>query len=126
MSRVIKDDEEYARAESAKFKLAAELDKPLSSLTPEERARKLAIYDRTVALMKKYDHGRMVQEFPGLREKYNLLGWEFQEFDTVESEPITDPPAEPEPNTPTEPEKRLEPPQEPKSNKPKPDLSAWF
>lgn len=85
-SRVIKDDEEYQRAEEGKFKLAAELDDPLSDMSDAERARKLAIYDRTVELMLKYDRGRRVQMFPGLKEQYRKLDWEFQEFESPTTE----------------------------------------
>ncbi|WP_055108924.1 hypothetical protein [Paenibacillus ihumii] len=106
MSRVIKDDEEYQRAEEAKFKLAAELDDPLSGMSPRERERKLAIYDRTVELMLKYDRGRRVQMFPGLKEQYRKLGWEYQAFnspvaapappETVPATAATPPPEKPE------------------------------
>lgn len=85
--RVIKDDEEYQRAEEAKFKLAAELDDPLKKMTSAERERKLAIYDRTVDLIEFYRRGRMVQEYPGLREQYRIWGKEFQEFDNPTTEP---------------------------------------
>lgn len=117
--RVIRDDEEYQRAEDAKFKLAAELDDPLS-LSPEERKRKMAIYDRTVALMLKYDRGRRVQSFPGLREQYDRLGWEYQEFDKqiVEQAPPKSPPATPK--QPPPPEPKQDPP------KPKPSAAAWL
>jgi hypothetical protein len=91
-SRVIKDDEEYERAVTEKFKMAAELDDPLNEMTPAERTRKMAIYDRTCALLTKYRRGRLVQEYPELREQYQMLNQEFQEFDdqTIE-QPIPDP-----------------------------------
>lgn len=125
--RVIKDDEEYERAVTQKFVMAAELDDPLSGMSPADRTRKMAIYDRTCELIVKYRRGRLVQEFPGLREKYQILNQEFQEFDQeVEAQPIT----EPEQATPTNATPELiEPPNqshEPVPSKPKPNLSSWL
>ncbi|WP_110933775.1 hypothetical protein [Paenibacillus bouchesdurhonensis] len=116
-SRVIKDDEEYQRAEEGKFKLAAELDDPLSGMTEAERARKLAIYDRTVDLIEFYRRGRLVQEFPGLREQYRIWRKEFQEFDS----PATDSkPPEAVPAAAAAPP--LEKPEEPKQSA----AAAWL
>lgn len=123
MSRVIKDDEEWQRAEDAKFKLAAELDDPLGGMTAAERERKLAIYDRTVELAEYYRRGRMVQEYPGLREQYKILGWTFQEFDNSAegaSPPETAPAAAKQPPAARKPEPKREP------EKPRPSLSAWL
>ncbi|MDU5947311.1 MAG: hypothetical protein E6Z15_09570 [Paenibacillus macerans] len=101
--REIENDDVFRKAEYEKFKLAAELDDPLK-YTPEERKKKMAIYDRTCELIERYRRGRLVQKYPGLREQYRILGWEFQEFegeydpehDFLETDP---PPATPPPET---------------------------
>lgn len=120
MSRVIKDDEEWQRAEDAKFKLAAELDDPLSGMTDAEKAKKIAMYDRTVQLTELYRRGRMVQKYPGLREQYKIWGKEFQEFDTPAADPAPPKTVPAATTTPPPPELKKEP------EKPKPSLSAWM
>lgn len=88
MSKLIQNDEQYNKALSGLVTIAAELDDPLSSMSPEERDRKQAIYDRTAELVQYYKRGLMVRKFPGLREQYESLGWTWQELGTPEpSEP---------------------------------------
>jgi hypothetical protein len=92
--RVIENDEIFRKAEYEKYRLAKELDDPLSTLTPEERKKKMAIYDRTCELIEKYRRGRLVQKYPGLREQFRILGRDFQEFDDSDDHGFleTDPP----------------------------------
>lgn len=88
MSKLIQNDEQYNKALSGLVTMAAQLDDPLSSMSPEERDRKQAIYDRTAELIQYYRRGQMVRKFPGLREQYESLGWKWQEFSgPVQSEP---------------------------------------
>jgi hypothetical protein len=128
MSRVIKDDEELERARSGMFLLAAKLDKPNNGMSPQEREKQMKIYDRTVELIQKYERGQMVLKYPGLREAYQKLGHEIQEFDIGENEPITEvptstgsitpPPTETPPKTKQEPIKS--------ESKPKANFSSWL
>ncbi|MNW41735.1 hypothetical protein D3C74_188840 [compost metagenome] len=133
--REIENDEVFRKAEYHKFLLAAYLDEPLR-YTPEERERQMAIYDRTCKMIERYRRGRLVQKYPRLREQYDRLGWEYQEFEG-EYDPVhdfleTDPPPEVEPSA--EPPKtplaapEQPPPPEPKQDppKPKPSISAWL
>lgn len=127
MSKLIQNDEQYNKALSGLVTMAAQLDDPLSSMSPEERDRKQAIYDRTAELIQYYKRGLMVRKFPGLREQYESLGWTWQELGTPEpsepdqtenqpeekadsEEPDTQPPAderiEPETVPPSKPEPR--------------------
>ncbi|MEK3784722.1 hypothetical protein [Paenibacillus sp. FSL R5-0810] len=88
MSKLIQNDEQYNKALSGLVTMAAQLDDPLSSMSPEERDRKQAIYDRTAELIQYYRRGQMVRKFPGLREQYESLGWKWQELSVpVQSEP---------------------------------------
>lgn len=88
MSKLIQNDEQYDKALSGLVTMAAQLDDPLSPMSPAERARIQAIYDRTAELVQYYRRGQMVRKFPGLREQYESLGWKWQELGTPEpSEP---------------------------------------
>lgn len=132
--REIENDEVFRKAEYEKFKLAAELDDPLSGMTPEERKRKMAIYDRTCELIELYRRGRMVQKYPGLREQFRILGWEFQEFegeydpahDFLETDPPPTSPPETAPAAATPPANKsaAAPPSEPEPRKT--GIAAWL
>lgn len=88
MSKLIQNDEQYNKALSGLVTMATKLDDPLSSMSPEEKSRVQAIYDRTAELVQYYRRGQMVQKFPGLREQYVTLGWKWQELGAPEqSEP---------------------------------------
>jgi|GEM_PF-2343412 len=122
MSKLIQNDEQYNKALSGLVTMAAQLDDPLSPMSPEEKSRVQAIYDRTADLVQYYRRGQMVRKFPGLREQYESLGWTWQELGDPEqseseqpeesvleqtasppaveerSEPETAPPEKPAPN----------------------------
>lgn len=104
MSKLIQNDEQYNKALSGLLTIAAQLDDPLSSMTPEERSKKQAVYDRTAELVQYYRRGELVQMFPGLREQYRILGLEWQELGEPEQVPtapeVIEPEAEPEPQEP--------------------------
>ncbi|MNP37623.1 hypothetical protein D3C76_1310810 [compost metagenome] len=116
-SREIKDDDALKIAESRLFEIAAELDDPLADKSSYDYRKKKRIYDITAAAVEKYRKGRMVQKYPGLREKYKILGWEFQEFNEPAEESVS--PAEE--STPQE-----LPASEPEPPKLKPSVSAWL
>lgn len=77
--KVIQNDEQYKNAQEAIIKMATELDDPLSGMTPEERAKKQLVYDRTTDLMMQYRRGGLVLEFPYLKEAYEQIGYKWQE-----------------------------------------------
>ncbi|MNW38932.1 hypothetical protein D3C74_160120 [compost metagenome] len=110
-SREIKDDDALKVAESRLFEIAAELDDPLADKSSYDYRKNKRIYDITAAAIEKYRKGRMVQKYPGLRDKYNILGWEFQEFDEPAEESVQEQP----PSIP-----------EPKQEPPKPGISDWL
>ncbi|GIO57972.1 hypothetical protein [Paenibacillus cineris] len=75
--KVIQNDEQYEKAQEAIIKIALELEDPL--LSPEKRAKKQQIYDRTTDLMMRYRRGGLVLEFPYLKEAYEQIGYQWQE-----------------------------------------------
>jgi hypothetical protein len=75
--KVIQNDEQYERAQEAIIKMALELEDPL--LSPEVRAKKQLIYDRTADLMMQYRRGELVLEYPYLKEAYEQIGYKWQE-----------------------------------------------
>lgn len=111
MSKLIQNDEQYNKALSGLLTIAAQLDDPLSSMTPEERSKKQAVYDRTAELVQYYRRGELVQMFPGLREQYRILGLEWQELGEPEKVPsapeVIESVAKPEPEEPEQPVKEL-------------------
>ncbi|WP_339271497.1 hypothetical protein NYE54_08350 [Paenibacillus sp. FSL K6-1330] len=91
MSKLIQSEEQYNKALSGLVTMAAQLEDPLSSMTPEERSKKQAVYDRTAELVQYYRRGELVQMFPGLREQYRILGLEWQELgESKEEAPATE------------------------------------
>ncbi|PAD73948.1 hypothetical protein [Paenibacillus campinasensis] len=130
MSKLIQNDDQYNKALSGLVTMAAKLEDPLSPMTPAERERTKAIYDLTAERIQLYKRGRLVQQFPGLREKYTELGWEWQEFgEPRQPEAVTDPGSAQRQDTTTQQpedqqeEPELEPPAKPT---PKKSLMAWL
>jgi len=133
MSKLIQNDEQYNKALSGLVTMAAQLDDPLSSMTPEDRSKKKAVYDRTAELVQYYRRGQMVRKFPGLREQYESLGWTWQELGDPEQSEPEQPESQPEESIPEQPaippavEERskpeTEPPEKPAPNK---SLLDWL
>ncbi|MFK4167663.1 hypothetical protein ACI2LM_15600 [Paenibacillus lautus] len=129
MSKLIQNDEQYNKALSGLVMMATQLEDPLSSMTPEERSKKQAVYDRTAELVQYYRRGELVQKFPGLREQYEILGWEWQEL----GEALEETPAEPEPiperidpESEMEPRNELQEPEQPVREQPSSKLLDWL
>lgn len=129
-SKLIQNDEQYDKAQAALLDMAAKLDDPLSDMLQADRDKMNRIYDKTADLMRYYRRGKLVLEFPGLREKYAILEQDFQEIETQssESEPVIESIEEKVTNTPP---KHEQPPIKtvaPEIEKPKAtvNLSAWF
>lgn len=132
----IENDEQYNKSLEWLVKTAIELEDPL--LDGPERTKKQAIYDHVSELVQRYRRGGLVQKFPGLREIYAKLGWNYDddgpkdEQVSAQSEPISsewleDLPEEPESDeseTLQEPEPETDPEPEPQSETV--DLSAWL
>lgn len=79
--KVIQNDEQYETARQALLKIAGELGDPLNEMSPDERKKKMGVYDRTADLMKYYTRGRDVQQDPSKATLYALYGWDYQRFD---------------------------------------------
>ncbi|WP_338842092.1 hypothetical protein [Paenibacillus glucanolyticus] len=129
MSKLIQNDDQYNKAISGLVMMAVQLEDPLSPMTPEERSKKQAVYDRTAELVQYYRRGELVQKFPGLRKQYEILGWEWQEL----GEGQEDTPAEPEPiperidpEPEKEPENELQEPEQPVKEQPSSKLLDWL
>ncbi|KGE18451.1 hypothetical protein [Paenibacillus wynnii] len=129
-SKLIQDDEQYDKAQAALLDMAAKLDDPLSDMPQAERDKINRIYDKTADLMRYYRRGRLVEEFPGLGEKYAILGQDFQEFEpqNSKSEPVIEPVEDKVTNTPRKPETLPVKPVAAKTDTPKAtvNLSNWL
>lgn len=75
MTKRIENDEQYQKSLDWLITASIELEDPL--LDGPERAKKQAIYDRVDQLVQAYKRGRLIEKFPGLREQYDKLGWEY-------------------------------------------------
>ena len=123
------NDEQYNKALSGLVMMAAQLDDPLSSMTPEERSKKQAVYDRTAELVQYYRRGELVKTFPGLREQYEILGWEWQELGEPKEEASAEPEQIPEridPGSEKEPEPEPQEPEQPVKEQPSSKLLDWL
>lgn len=130
MSKLIQNDEQYNKALSGLVTMAAQLDDPLSPMSPEEKSRVQAIYDRTAELIQYYRRGQMVRKFPGLRKQYESLGWTWQELGAPEQTEPDQPeekavPEEPDNQPPADErtELEVEPPSKPEPRK---SLMDWL
>lgn len=103
--KVIQNDEQYEKARVAVLDMAAKLDDPLSDMSPKDRGKMMAIYDRTTDLMQRYRRGQLVQRDPHLREIYKQIGYQWQELGPIpdqQQEATAPPPGEPVPDKPKE------------------------
>lgn len=127
MSKLIQNDEQYSNALSGLVTIAAQLDDPLSPMTPEERSKKQAVYDRTAKLVQYYRRGELVQTFPGLRQQYKILGWEWQELgDSKEEEPVKPEPIPDSIEPEIEQKNEQQEPAQPIKEKPSNKLMDWL
>ncbi|MBO2943628.1 hypothetical protein JJQ72_06500 [Paenibacillus sp. F411] len=120
--KLIQNDDQYKKALDGLVKLAIELEDPLLSEGIKEKKR--LIYDRTASLIQYYRRGLMVQSYPGLREQYRILKWEWQ--DLGEPKAVEDPPKQKEEAKPEPPQQE---PQQPVETAPAPskrNMSSWL
>lgn len=111
MAKRIENEEQYRKAMQFMVDTAIELEDPL--LDGPERAKKMALYDRVDELAEQYRRGQLAKKFPGLREVYRQLGWNYDEPDDAEeSQEPNEPDAPEEPTPMPEPEPVPEPPEE--------------
>ncbi|WP_010498578.1 hypothetical protein [Paenibacillus elgii] len=97
----IENDEQYQKSLDWLITTAAKLADPLCDMTEQEKVKTQAIYDRTAQLVRSYRLGEMAREFPGLREVYKGLGWEFDEPSPPKQPetPVQQPKFDPAPQT---------------------------
>jgi len=92
----IANDEEYERSLNWLVSKSIELEDPLLDLAEKKKLQRT--YDYVAEAVQRYRRGQMVRDFPGLREQYKALGWDFDEpveQEQKQSEPAK--PPEPEP-----------------------------
>lgn len=126
MAKRIENEEQYRKAMQFMVDTAIELEDPL--LDGPERAKKMALYDRVDELAEQYRRGQLAKKFPGLREVYRQLGWNYEdpeapvelEQPNVPDEPVSSPEPVPDPD-PVAPEYDPEPQKESQS----PEPSFW-
>ena len=115
----INNDEDYFNALEAIRKGAAYIANPLTDEAHKAAANRK--YDRLCKAARAYRISGLLIEFPGLREVYAKLGWEYNEPKQAEGGAPTEQLQElgaPEPDP------EVEPVEEPK--KPAANLSAWL
>ena len=75
--RRIESEEVFERSRTWLIKRSIELEDPL--LDPDKKAKLRRAYDITFDALQRYTRGQLVREYPGLREKYKMLGWAYDE-----------------------------------------------
>jgi hypothetical protein len=124
----ITDEAGYQKSLGWLVEKAVILEDPL--IDPEEKAKLQRTYDFVEQRLLEYRRGELIQIFPGLRDKYKILGWTVQELEpiTSKSELDTKPIETPVINTPTEPKTPPVKPTASQNEKPKTvvNLSAWL
>lgn len=124
----ITDEAGYQKSLGWLVEKAVILEDPL--IDPEEKAKLQRTYDFVEQRLLEYRRGELVQMFPGLRDKYKVLGWTVQEHEPITSESEPDAKAIDTPviNTSTEIETPPVKPTASQNEKPKAvvNLSAWL
>jgi len=124
MSRIIKDDAEFKRAIQGMEKLTEELE-DIDPLEDEEVIQKKKwMLTRTAELVQEYSRGKYAAEYPELRQKYDSLGWSYQDFSSPKEQPDTEP--KPTPKAEVEPEYKKAPEQKPEPPKTSSKVSSWL
>lgn len=93
----IVDEAGYEKSLGWLVERAVLLEDPL--LDPAERTKLQRAYDFVEQRLQEYRRGQLVRQFPGLRDKYKILGLSFQEDVPPlesESEPVEAPERTPE------------------------------
>jgi hypothetical protein len=88
----IENDEAYERSLSWLVSKAIELEDPL--LDPAKKVELQRKYDYVADAVQRYRRGRLVKEYPGLREQYRILGWAYDEPEEEQVQKVPEP-AEP-------------------------------
>ncbi|CRF29032.1 Uncharacterised protein [Mycobacterium tuberculosis] len=80
----IESDEAYDRSLAWLVSKSIELEDPLLDLAKREKLHRH--YDFVADAVQRYRRGQLVREYPGLRDQYKKLGWEFDELEHPESQ----------------------------------------
>lgn len=107
----IESEEVFERSRTWLIKRSIELEDPL--LDPAEKAKMQRAYDITFDALQRYTRGQLVREYPGLREKYKMLGWAYDEPEQPPQQREEPPESDPAP-------------EEPKQPKPAAALAGWL
>lgn len=93
-TRRIENDEQYFKSLEWLINTAHDLNDPL--LDDETKAKKQAQYDFVAAGIQRYNRGQLAQKYPGIRQVYQELGWEYDDPIEQQSESVKQPDPEPE------------------------------
>jgi hypothetical protein len=80
----IESEEAYERSRLWLIEKSIQLEDPLLDLA--KKAELMRKYDFVYEAVQRYRRGLMVREYPGLREQYKKLGWEFDELGDQEQQ----------------------------------------
>lgn len=131
--RRILNEEQYENSANWLISAAIKLSDPL--LPAEEKATLMKKYDFVASRIQSFNRGRLVLLFPGLRDVYKELGWEYDDLEWVDEKerlavakgeqphPKTEPMSsenQPAPMKQPDPEPETEP------DPPKVSLSSWL
>lgn len=110
----IENDEQYQKSLNWLITTSVELADPL--LDGPEREKKQKIYDHVANLIQAYRRGELAQKFPGLRQIYAELGWNYDDHGPAqEQQPVQSPPEPPK-----------QPEREQQTDRKTVNLSSWL